>query len=316
MVKENIKISIIVPVYNVEKYIIKCLESVKRQSFDNFECLIIDDGSKDNSIELAEKYVKDDNRFKIYHKENGGLSDARNYGINLSKGEYLFFLDSDDYIADTLLADAYQMAKKHDSDIVCFDMMYVYEDGRDNEISSGGDFEVTSYQENKSLIFINNSANNKLYKRRFLEDKRFIKGMWYEDLAVVPTWLARANNVSHVGKALYYYVQRSGSISHSADERIFDIYKAIDMNKKALDLSDNDLSDLYFNDCLVMTTLRIREIADTKMRQEFYRKNIKLLEKGYPEWYESIKARNCSFKQKIVFFLLKHRMISLLDKVY
>lgn len=316
MVKENIKISIIVPVYNVEKYIIKCLESVKRQSFDNFECLIIDDGSKDNSIELAEKYVKDDNRFKIYHKENGGLSDARNYGINLSKGEYLFFLDSDDYIADTLLADAYQMAKKYDSDIVCFDMMYVYEDGRDNEISSGGDFEVTSYQENKSLIFINNSANNKLYKRTFLEDKRFIKGMWYEDLAVVPAWLARANNVSHVGKALYYYVQRSGSISHSADERIFDIYKAIDMNKKALDLSDNDLSDLYFNDCLVMTTLRIREIADTKMRQEFYRKNIKLLEKGYPEWYESIKARNCSFKQKIVFFLLKHRMISLLDKVY
>lgn len=310
------KISIIIPVYNVEKYIIKCLKSVKRQSFDNFECLIIDDGSKDNSIELAEKYIKDDNRFKIYHKENGGLSDARNYGINLSKGEYLFFLDSDDYIADTLLADAYQMAKKYDSDIVCFDMMYVYEDGRYNEISSGGDFEVTSYQENKSLIFINNSANNKLYKRTFLEDKRFIKGMWYEDLAVVPTWLARANNVSHVGKALYYYVQRSGSISHSADERIFDIYKAIDMNKKALDLSDNDLSDLYFNDCLVMTTLRIREIADTKMRQEFYRKNIKLLEKGYPEWYESIKARNCSFKQKIVFFLLKHRMISLLDKVY
>lgn len=310
------KVSVIVPVYNVEKYIIKCLESVKRQSFDNFECLIIDDGSKDNSIELAEKYIKDDNRFKIYHKENGGLSDARNYGINLSKGEYLFFLDSDDYIADTLLADAYQMAKKYDSDIVCFDMMYVYEDCRDNGISSGGDFEVTSYQENKSLIFINNSANNKLYKRTFLEDKRFIKGMWYEDLAVVPTWLARANNVSHVGKALYYYVQRSGSISHSADERIFDIYKAIDMNKKALDLSDNDLSDLYFNDCLVMTTLRIREIADTKMRQEFYRKNIKLLEKGYPEWYESIKARNCSFKQKIVFFLLKHRMISLLDKVY
>ncbi len=310
------KVSVIVPVYNVEKYIIKCLESVKRQSFDNFECLIIDDGSKDNSIELAEKYVKDDNRFKIYHKENGGLSDARNYGIDLSKGEYLFFLDSDDYIADTLLADAYQMAKKYDSDIVCFDMMYVYEDGRDNEISSGGDFEVTSYQENKSLIFINNSANNKLYKRTFLEDKRFIKGMWYEDLAVVPTWLARANNVSHAGKVLYYYVQRSGSISHSADERIFDIYKAIDMNKKALDLSDNDLSDLYFNDCLIMTTLRIREIADTKMRQEFYRKNIKLLEKGYPEWYESTKARNCSFKQKIVFFLLKHRMISLLDKVY
>lgn len=310
------KVSVIVPVYNVEKYIIKCLESVKRQSFDNFECLIIDDGSKDNSIELAEKYIKDDNRFKIYHKENGGLSDARNYGINLSKGEYLFFLDSDDYIADTLLADAYQMAKKYDSDIVCFDMMYVYEDGRDNEISSGGDFEVTSYQENKSLIFINNSANNKLYKRTFLEDKRFIKGMWYEDLAVVPTWLARANNVSHVGKALYYYVQRSGSISHSADERIFDIYKAIDMNKKALDLSDNDLSDLYFNDCLVMTTLRVREIDDTKMRQDFYRKNIELLEDCYPGWYENLKSRNCSFKQRIVFFLLKHKMISLLDKVY
>lgn len=310
------KISIIIPVYNVEKYIIKCLKSVKRQSFDDYECLIIDDGSKDNSIKLAEEYINGDARFKIYHKENGGLSDARNYGIKLAKGEYLFFLDSDDYISDTLLQDTYEVAKKNDSDIVCFDMMYVYEDGRDSKVSSGGNFEVTSYQENKSLIFINNSANNKLYKRTFLEDKRFIKGMWYEDLAVVPTWLARANNVSHVDKALYYYVQRSGSISHSADERIFDIYKAIDMNKKALNLSGEDLSDLYFNDCLVMTTLRVREIDDTKMRQDFYRKNIELLEDCYPGWYENLKSRNCSFKQRIVFFLLKHKMISLLDKVY
>ena len=96
-------VSVIVPVYNVEKYISKCLELVKEQTLTDFECLIIDDGTKDNSIEKAIKVIGDDERFKIYHKVNGGLSDARNYGIDKATGEYLFFLDSDDYIDDTLL---------------------------------------------------------------------------------------------------------------------------------------------------------------------------------------------------------------------
>lgn len=309
------KFSIIIPVYNVEKYIAKCIESVKAQTLTDFECLIINDGTKDNSVEVANKVIGDDNRFVIHHKVNGGLSDARNYGVARAKGEYVFLLDSDDYIGETLLEDTYNMAKKYDSDIVCFDMMYVYEDGRES-VSSGGNFEVTNFKDNKDLIFINNSANNKIYRRSFLEDKTFVKGMWYEDLAVIPTWLATANNVSHVAKPLYYYLQREGSISHSADPRIFDIYKSIQMNKEALNLKSEELSKLYFNDCLIMTTLRIRDIEDDKMRLDFYRRNVDELNKHYPNWHKDVMKENYSTKQKIVFTLLKHKWIGILDRIY
>ena len=306
------RFSIIIPVYNVEMYISKCIESVKGQTLTDFECLIIDDGTKDKSIEKAIEAIGNDERFKIYHKTNGGLSDARNYGIDKATGEYLFFLDSDDYIGNTLLEDTYNMAKKCDSDIVCFDMMYVY-DNDEEKISSGADFECKSYKDDKSVIFINNSSNNKIYRRSFMSDKRFIKGMWYEDLAVIPVWLSKANNVSHVGKPLYYYLQREGSISHSADPRIFDIYKALNIIKEEL---HTDLTDLYLDNCLIMTTLRIRDIEDKNMRIDFYYKHVDYLDNDCPKWYDAIKDKDYNIKQKIVFFLLKHRMIKLLDRLY
>lgn len=306
------RFSIIIPVYNVEMYISKCIESVKEQTLTDFECLIIDDGTKDKSIEKAIEAIGNDERFKIYHKTNGGLSDARNYGIDKATGEYLFFLDSDDYIGNTLLEDTYNMAKKCDSDIVCFDMMYVY-DNDEEKISSGADFECKSYKDDKSVIFINNSSNNKIYRRSFMSDKRFIKGMWYEDLAVIPVWLSKANNVSHVGKPLYYYLQREGSISHSADPRIFDIYKALNIIKEEL---HTDLTDLYLDNCLIMTTLRIRDIEDKNMRIDFYYKHVDYLDNDCPKWYDAIKDKDYNIKQKIVFFLLKHRMIKLLDRLY
>ena len=306
------RFSIIIPVYNVEMYISKCIESVKEQTLTDFECLIIDDGTKDKSIEKAIEAIGNDERFKIYHKTNGGLSDARNYGIDKATGEYLFFLDSDDYIGNTLLEDTYNMAKKCDSDIVCFDMMYVY-DNDEEKISSGADFECKSYKDDKSVIFINNSSNNKIYRRSFMSDKRVIKGMWYEDLAVIPVWLSKANNVSHVGKPLYYYLQREGSISHSADPRIFDIYKALNIIKEEL---HTDLTDLYLDNCLIMTTLRIRDIEDKNMRIDFYYKHVDYLDNDCPKWYDAIKDKDYNIKQKIVFFLLKHRMIKLLDRLY
>lgn len=307
------KLSLIVPVYNVEKYILKCLESIKNQSMKDFECLIIDDGSKDNSIKIAEDFIKGDERFKIFHKENGGLSDARNYGIEKASGEYLAFIDSDDYIEESLIEDTYKMAKEYDSDIVCFDMYYLWPDGS-KTISPGADFEVSNYKDNKEIIFINNSSNNKIYRSSFMKDKRFIKGMWYEDLAVIPVWLSKANNISHVSKPLYYYVQREGSISHSADERIFDIYKSLDMIKEKLNLSSDDIMPLYLDNCLEMTTLRIRDIDDIKLREDFYLHNVELLDIKCPNWHRYIK--DYDFKKKIVFFLLKHRMVNILDRLY
>lgn len=310
------KISIIVPVYNVEKYIVKCIESVKNQSLSDFECLIVDDGSKDNSISLVKEIILNDDRFTILTKENGGLSDARNYGLKYAKGEYVCFVDSDDYIDKDMLMLTYAKAKEYDSDIVCFDLYYVFNDAL--KISKGADYlDVSSYKDNKSIIFNNNSANNKLYKKDFLSNKQFIKGMWYEDMAVIPVWIAEANNMSYVNKPLYYYVQREGSISHSANPKIFDIYTAIDLVKKELNLSSYDVRGLYFYNCLVMTVLRIKEIADKQTRIDYYKKNIDRLNRDYPNWFDDLKKeREFNFKQKIIFKLLKKERYKLLDSIY
>lgn len=308
------KISIIVPIYNVEKYIAKCLESVKKQTLTDFECLLIDDGTKDNSIEVAKEVTRDDNRFIYFHKENGGLSDARNYGIKRAKGEYVFFLDSDDYIREDLLEKAYVMAKKHDSDITCFDIMYVYEDRTD--INTVNMKEVDSFKDNKELIYINHSANNKIFRRSFLEGKSFIKGIWYEDMATVPVWVGKANNVSYVNEALYFYVQRSGSISHSEDPRVFDVYKSIDNLKKELNLDNKHVYNFYYYDCLIMTTLRIRDLSNNNIRKEYYKINVDKLNENCPDWYKWTKDKNPSFKQRILFYLLKHKHFDILDRIY
>ena len=311
------KISVIVPVYNVEKYIEKCLLSIKNQTLSDFECLIINDGTKDNSISVAKNAVGNDKRFKFFDKENGGLSDARNYGIEKASGEYLCFIDSDDYIDENLLELTYNMGKKYDSDIVCFDMYYVNEDGS-LEYSWGSNYkDVSNYKENKEIIFSNNSANNKIYKASFMKDKRFFKGMWYEDMAVIPTWIAMANNMAHVYKPLYYYVQRAGSITHKADIRIFDIYKAISMIKNKLQLGSYEVRGLFFENCLVMTTLRIKEINDKDTRIKYYKKNIELLEEQYPNWYSDVKKDDeYNFKQKIIFFLLHLKLFNLVERAY
>ena len=311
------KVSVIVPVYNVERYIEKCLLSIKNQTLSDFECLIINDGTKDASIAVAKIVVGSDSRFKFFDKENGGLSDARNFGIEKANGEYLCFIDSDDYIAPDLLELTYNMGKENNSDIVCFDMYYVNEDGS-LEYSWGSNYTgVSNYKDNKEIIFSNNSANNKIYKASFIKDKRFFKGMWYEDLAVIPTWIAAANNMAHVYKPLYYYVQRQGSITHKADIRIFDIYKAISMVKNKLQLGAYEVRGLFFENCLVMTTLRIKEISDKEIRIEYYKKNVELLEEQYPNWYSDVKSdKDYNFKQKIIFFLLHYKLFSLVERAY
>ena len=134
---------------------------------------------------------------------------------------------------------------------------------------------------------------------------------------MIPVWIAEANNMVHIPKALYYYVQREGSITHNSDERLFDIYKAVDNVKKELDLSSHEIRRLYLDNCLVMTVLRIREIDDKKIRMDYYRRNIELLEKNYPEWYGDVmKEKDYSFKQRIIFTLLKLKLFTLVEAAY
>lgn len=308
------KVSIIVPIYNVEDYLGKCLDSLTNQTYKDIEIICVDDGSKDNSLQVAKEYEKEDKRIKVYTKENGGLSDARNYGIKYATGDYLLFIDSDDYIELSTVEKCINKVNETGADIVVFDLMYVSDNG--SQVSSGGNFDVTSINEWKDLIYINNSACNKLIKKELMNDVSFPKGLNFEDLATIPILLTKANKVAKINEALYYYVQRGNSIAHSINDKIFDVYKAIkiiDDYFKAHDISFNVI-DLYIKHGLYLTVLRIKDNSNDI--EEYLKKNNEYLDKYYPGWRKVVYFTNYSYKSNIIFKCLQLNKYKLVRKIF
>ena len=207
------KFSIVIPVYNVEDYIERCLESVKNQTFKDYEVIVVNDGTKDNSMEIVNKY-----HFKIINQENQGLSAARNNGAKKSKGEYILFLDSDDYLEKNTLTEVNKVIEK-DTDLVRFQIKEVYEDGKVIEYNEQA-FKNLNGEEAFSHIvnyhFIENAwcyaINRKYYEK---EKFFFAKGTIHEDYGLIPLVIRKAKKVSSISYIGYNYVQRTGSIMNS-----------------------------------------------------------------------------------------------------
>lgn len=220
------KFAIIIPVYNVEKYIERCLDSVLKQSYTNYEVLVINDGSPANEQPIIDKYVKKDNRIKSYIKKNGGLSDARNYGVkNMSKDiDYIFFLDSDDYIEKDLLKTLNKYLLNNKVDALKFRAVYVDEDGnymKDAESVYFDNFEGADALIKlieKDPIFM--TAWSYVYKKTFWLENNFEYpfGRIHEDIALTPLVLAKASYVSSINYVGYNYVQRENSIMSQVSE--------------------------------------------------------------------------------------------------
>lgn len=212
-------VSIIIPVYNVELYIEKCLTSVMHQDFKNFECLIIDDGSQDHSIEIAESIIKHDNRFKIYHKENGGLSSARNKGLKHAIGEFVTFIDSDDYIEHDLLSLTMNSLEKDESDICMFGINYVdegYKIIKQWENTTKPNYFLNDFLITENIIL--NIACNKVYRRSIFKDIKFDESILsYEDAYIMPE-VVYNKKISNIKKPLYNYLQRPESLSKTISD--------------------------------------------------------------------------------------------------
>lgn len=211
-------ISVIIPVYNMEKYLCRCMESVLKQTYSNLEIFLIDDGSKDQSAKMCDDYALKDERIKVIHQENGGLSNARNTGLKLATGEYITFLDSDDYVNEKYIEYLYQLLEQYNGDIsICgmkrFEEECCEEDTENDDLKKVyGNIEaleILCYQKG-----IANSAWGKMYKRSLFEDIRYPEGMLYEDLAVIYKLLYKAEKVVQGNKKYYYYMQRRDSIMH------------------------------------------------------------------------------------------------------
>lgn len=219
---ENDLISIIIPVYNVEKYINKCLESVINQTYRNLEIILVDDGSEDKSGKICEEISIKDNRIRVIHKENGGLSDARNIGLDNSNGEYIAFIDSDDFIERDMIEFLYYNINKYDADIsICSNYIFDEEECIDNstkEIKVYNRLEIL-----KEVLLdekIRSYAWNKMYKRDLFYNIRFPKGRVFEDILTIPKLFEKANKVVLNDVAKYYYRQREGSILHVQNKKI------------------------------------------------------------------------------------------------
>lgn len=261
-------VSVIVPVYQAEKYIDRCVKSIVEQTYKNLEIILVDDGSTDNCPEICDQWADVDSRIKVIHKENGGLSSARNAGIDMAKGEFFGFVDSDDWIALDLFEKVMRVFDNHNPDIVTFDC---------NRINENGEIYTTTENIKEGVLSperaieellkgnINNYAVNKVYKKQVFEGIRFPVGRLWEDMAIAYKLLLNAESIYCYPEKLYFYYSRQDSISKTiSGKALGHIFLAryechIVIKQKYLDLQKYSLS---------LVALSARRLFDRSLWEE------------------------------------------------
>ena len=214
-------ITIVVPVYKVEQYLGKCVDSIRKQTYPHLEIILVDDGSPDNCGSMCDEYAACDDRIVVIHKENGGLSDARNAALDIARGNYITFIDSDDYIQVDYIEYLYVLLKKSNADMSICEFDYITEDGKrlNHPLENGTEMLLDQKEALRYLLKqkpYSNSASGKLFKTSHFQDIRFPKDRLYEDTATTYKLFLKAEKIIFGARPLYYYVARNGSISRSA----------------------------------------------------------------------------------------------------
>lgn len=240
------KISVIVPIYNVENYIKRCVESILKQTYKNIELILVDDGSTDNSGTICDEFSKKDKRIQVVHKNNGGVSEARNAGLEKVSGEYIMFVDSDDWIDPFMMEKMYRTLKKYDTELVVCEPIYAYETHTNTPELSGESFLLDSKEALKLLVEDRRFRSvlwNKLYARRLWQDIRFPKGKHYEDVRTIYKIYDLCEKIAFLEQGLYYYFQRDESIVHSSQiDSYLELVDAVEERKKGLEIKYPDMS--------------------------------------------------------------------------
>lgn len=294
-----IKVSIIVPFYNVENYIEKCLQSLVNQTLEDVEIILVNDGSQDGTKEIAKQFVeKYPNKIMYLEKENGGLSDARNYAIPYAKGEYIAFLDSDDYVEANMYEEMYNKAKEENLDYVECDFLWEYPD---KSLESKG----KQYSNKKEMfIYTRVVAWNKLIKRKIVQENHleFPRGYRYEDVEFFYKLLPLIHNYGIVQKPFIHYVQRENSISNVQNTRTKEIIDVlghvIDYYKRnqLFDEYKEEIEYTYTRYILCSSMLRMVMIENRKERKEIINLAWKSLNTQFTNWKENIYLKEKGLK--------------------
>lgn len=306
------KISIIVPVYNSEKYLDKCLNTLCNQTLKEIEIIMVNDGSTDNSEDIIKDRMKEDSRIKLYNKKNGGQASARNLGLTKAVGEYIAFIDSDDYVELDFCKKTYNVAKKNDIDIVCFDY-FITENDKDTykKILNG---KKTGIISQKDYFFSGPGPCNKLFKRKFLIEAKFKfpEGIILEDYAIIPSLAKFDPTLFYLNEALFHYVHTPTSTMRSDKYR-----KNFEDIFEANDILYNELNDTSFHDeleylvCYHMLYLGSLNFYKHQKFDQIDKISL-FIKNKFPNWSKNKYLKNNTIKEKLLMKLFYYRQYDII----
>lgn len=289
------KLSIILPVYNTEKYLGKCLESIMTSTFQDFELIVINNDSHDNSeqiiLEFKEKYQ---DKIVYIKREDSDISEARNLGIEKATAKYITFIDSDDYIQNDMLESMVNKIESDNFDMVACDVNLVYEDDeKTNTISSGYDQDLFHKNRIKPTMLVYYPVMwNKVYKTELVKSVKFTKGVWYEDMEYLLRLYPKINSIGVVKKTLYNYLQRKNSITYTYNDKLYDIINNMEnvieyyKEKGIYDEYKDELEYLYVRYAFATFPKRLAKCKD----KEKYNKGIEFA-------FNKVKQHFSNYKQ-------------------
>lgn len=311
------KVSIIVPVYNTEKYIVKCVTSLVNQTYKNIEIILVDDGSSDDSIGIIKKNFNDE-RIVILRQDNQGSGQARNNGIKKASGDYLFFVDSDDFIAiDTIELMMNKMLEDNSDWAIC-DYYKYYDDNYMLHIANIPNYDPTN---EKQAVISMPGAVCKLFKKEIFKKYKieFLPGVYFEDNAIIPFVCAVSGKYSYIAKPLYYYYQREGSALNKDNynlgyDKIFE-----SLNNLSVKFNEYNLIDDYHDELEYIYIEYLLHAANLRFLKYGKKGNIStvssIIKEKYPNYSKNKYYKKESLKYKIVCFLFYHKEITILKMI-
>ena len=299
-------ISVIVPIYNVERYLEKCIDSIIAQSYQNLEIILCDDGSTDGCSAICDRYAGLDRRIRVLHKPNGGLSDARNAGIEIARGDWYVFIDSDDFITPDTIERMYRTAVSTNSQIAVCNIIRIYDDGAAEPFYRPAQEQTLLSGASRFETLKQPSACNKLFRADLFKGVRFPKGKFYEDTFVYHILAHRAENIVLTGHDGYFYLSRRESILGQPQytDRYFDMIEAVWC--RATYLLEHRVPDYGQEACLslyAVTSVGEKLVPKTKSNRD----KVAAMRRWYRMAYDHLmKCPDVGFKQRIRLVLLRY----------
>lgn len=307
-------VSVIVPVYKVERYIQECVESITAQSYKNLEIILVDDGSPDSCPKICDEYAKKDGRVKVVHKENGGLSSARNAGLDIATGDYVMFTDSDDFIDKDMIKDLLQFAEKNDLDIVGSSIKKYY-NGQTKSIPNGLNSQETIFQGLNALKWmlltkIDVASWNKLFRRSAIGTHRFPLNRYNEDVIFLFYLYLDGVKVGYTKEAYYNYRTTAGGLTQTFSQKKFDVISNADEMQRHLhkiDATELFSSMTIYQD--ICHTNMMMSMIQNKVTRKYVEKFKEISSYVRKHYFRILFGKHYNSKVKIkalVFSLLYH----------